>query len=175
MNIRASVKFDERLAKTLSKVMPRSAKAIRLIMSIFYLVFFIYSVILLAVYGFSMRYALLLFVLTLAFIVLGTISQLTMTSRVLKRFENARGTVNEYVFTDDVMKESCAGEGISDTAEISYSKLVKLVETNEFFLVFPSKYRYFPVDKATIEGGTEEELRTKLRTVPGIKYEVRRI
>ncbi len=91
-----------------------------------------------------------------------------------KRSGAYRDTVNEFVFTDDALTARTNAEGMNESASVAYSSLVKLTETDDYFMIFPDNKRFLVVDKATVEGGTVDELREKLLSVPGIEYKRKR-
>lgn len=77
---------------------------------------------------------------------------------------------NDYVFYDDEITVSSVSEHLSAKDVLKYSIMVKAYETEKYFFIYISKRQVFVVDKATLEGGTAEDLRVKLLSVLGKKY-----
>lgn len=77
---------------------------------------------------------------------------------------------NDYIFRDEDFEASTDSEEYKGATVIKYSLLEKVMETGEYFFIFQNKRTVFLVDKATLEGGTAEELRGKLQPVLGKKY-----
>ena len=77
---------------------------------------------------------------------------------------------NDYVFYDDEITVSSVSEHLSAKDVLKYSIMVKAYETEKYFFFYISKRQVFVVDKATLEGGTAEDLRVKLLSVLGKKY-----
>ena len=77
---------------------------------------------------------------------------------------------NDYIFRDEEFMVSSASEDFSGQNVTKYAILVKAYETEKYFFIYISKRQLFAVDKATIEGGTVEEIRNKLSSVLGKKY-----
>ena len=83
---------------------------------------------------------------------------------------NFKEAENAYVFCDDFLKVSTAGREYSGEAKIEYSFLVKAYETSKYFFLYQTKDQIYIVDKSTIEGGTAEDIRSKLSAVLKDKY-----
>ena len=77
---------------------------------------------------------------------------------------------NDYVFCDEEFTVSSVSEEFSGQNVTKYTILVKAYETEKFFFMYINKRQLFVVDKATLEGGTAEDLREKLSSVLGKKY-----
>lgn len=77
---------------------------------------------------------------------------------------------NEYTFFDDHISVSSKGEEYNGTAELKYSLIPKVVESSRYFFIYQSKNAVFIVDKATITGGSVEDIRDKLIGFVGKKY-----
>ena len=188
MSITAKCKVDLRYAKFIAGAMRPKTKIIRLLVSLLFLGVFIYGVVWLVQLtgsGYSIgelirqRYLsisdiLWVVVLPLVFIIFGAVMQLTLPQRMYKRSGVYRDTVNEFVFGDEEITAHTNGQGVNDSTCVAYSSLVRLIETDEYFMIFPDKNRFLTVDKATVEGGTVDELREKLLSVPGIEYKRKR-
>lgn len=77
---------------------------------------------------------------------------------------------NTYAFTDGGIAVSSNGDGYSGSSEITYEKLCRAAETNEYFFLYINKRQAFVVDKSTFEGGTADELTARLVSALGKKY-----
>ena len=95
---------------------------------------------------------------------------LTASKRAYKSLGNNRDAVTDLVFTDDRVCASTVREGFEGRSDIAYDKLAKVIETDEFFFIFSSIRSAVPVEKATFEGGTPEQLAEKLRAAVGKNY-----
>jgi len=78
--------------------------------------------------------------------------------------------VNEYVFTDEEMHVTSVGKNYSENLVISYSVIEKVIETSRYMFIFQTRYMAHIVDKTTINRGTAEQIRDKLRPGLGKKY-----
>lgn len=87
-----------------------------------------------------------------------------------KAMQGMRQSENKYVFLDDMLKISTAGQEYNGTAEVGYTLLVRAYETSHYFFLFETKNQVFLVDKSTLTGGTAEEIRSKLTSVLRSKY-----
>ena len=81
-----------------------------------------------------------------------------------------KGCHNEFTFTDDSMRISSYDNGYGGESRIDYKVLSRVIETSKYLYIYQTKAQAVIVDKATIEGGTAEELRQKLQTILGKKY-----
>ena len=79
-------------------------------------------------------------------------------------------TENEYVFCDDVLRAYTKSQEYNGEAVIEYSLFDKVYETSKYFFLYQTNSQVFIVDKNTIEGGTAEQIRSRLSAVEGIKY-----
>ena len=77
---------------------------------------------------------------------------------------------NDYVFYDEEFTVASESEEFSGHNVTKYTILVKVYETEKHFFIYISKRQLFVVDKATLEGGTAEDLSKKLSSVLGKKY-----
>ena len=75
-----------------------------------------------------------------------------------------------YVFGEDGIKANARGAGIETGGEMAYTTFMRVIESSRYFFIFQSKNQAFLVDKSTIEGGTAEQIRSRLSAVEGIKY-----
>lgn len=83
-----------------------------------------------------------------------------------------KGCTNEFTFTDDSIRQVSYDNGYSGESRIDYKVLSRAIETSVYFYIFQTKSQAMVVEKATIEGGTAEELRMKLQSVLGKKYKI---
>ncbi len=77
---------------------------------------------------------------------------------------------NSYIFYDDEFFTETVSESFSGQDVMKYSLLEKAFETERFFFIYINKRQTFVVDKATLEGGSAEEIKEKLTSVLGKKY-----
>lgn len=77
---------------------------------------------------------------------------------------------NRYVFRDEDFVAETDSEEYSGDSVIKYSFLEKVMETEKYFFLYQNKRQIFAVDKSTLEGGTAEEMRGRLKAVLGKKY-----
>lgn len=72
-------------------------------------------------------------------------------------------------FYDDEIKVISQSKNINTESTLGYDVLKKVYETNEFFFVYISHQQAFIVDKSTIQGGSEQQLRNRLVKAVGEK------
>ena len=79
----------------------------------------------------------------------------------------ARGFINHYEFYPEgvVINDERGGEHVS-TARLRYTDFEKIKEGKEFFLLYPNKATYFPVDKRLLSQEEYEKLRNYFRLPP---------
>lgn len=77
---------------------------------------------------------------------------------------------NEYIFCDNVVKVFTKSEGYNGAAEMKYTLLVKAYETSKYLFLYQSNNQAFIVDKATVVGGSFEDIRKKISSFLGDKY-----
>jgi len=87
-----------------------------------------------------------------------------------KALANLKDAENEYIFSDSKLKVSTNADEYNGSAEIEYSFFAKAFETSKFFFLYQTNNQVFVVDKATIEGGTAEIIRNKLKIYIKDKY-----
>jgi len=73
----------------------------------------------------------------------------------------------EYQFLDESFVNSSDGEELMERSLIRYTVLFNVYETDRYLFLFRSKTQAYLVDKRTVEGGTCEELREKLKSYVG--------
>ena len=94
--------------------------------------------------------------------------------RSYKMLGKQKDAVNELVFRDESFEASAKTEDYEGRTEADYGRIVKAIETKEYFFIFNTKRTAIPVDKSTISGGTAEELAEKLKNSISGKYTVRK-
>ena len=77
---------------------------------------------------------------------------------------------NQYIFCDNVLKTFTKSQEYNGQAEIEYSLFVKVYETSRHLFLYQTNNQVFIVDKNTIEGGTAQDIRSKLTTYVKDKY-----
>ena len=86
------------------------------------------------------------------------------------RLGQYKDSVKTYIFTDDSVQISNESHNDNTTKTLAYSDLTRCYESSKFLILFQGRYRVVLVDKSTLEGGTVEELRSKLTEFLGKKY-----
>ena len=89
-----------------------------------------------------------------------------------KNMGKMQNTVHEFTFGEDSVNIRSSGEAFSGESVVAYALLVKGYETARYFFLFQTKNQAYIVDKATVTGGTPEEIREKLQGVLGKKYKI---
>ena len=87
-----------------------------------------------------------------------------------KSLEKMKETENEYVFCDDVLRAYTKSQEYNGEAVIEYSLFVKVYETSKYFFMYQTNNQVLIVNKATIKGGTVEEIENKLSAFLKEKY-----
>jgi len=87
-----------------------------------------------------------------------------------KALAKMKDAENEYVFCENVLKVFTKSKEYSGQAEVEYSLFVRVYETSKYFFMYQTNNQVFLVNKATIEDGTAEEIRNKLRAFVKNKY-----
>ena len=86
--------------------------------------------------------------------------------RAMGKLQNTRNT---YLFSDESIAVSSENPELTGASEIRYTLIAKTVETSRYFFLYQNRRQAFLVDKATIEGGTAEQIREKMISAGG-KY-----
>ena len=76
---------------------------------------------------------------------------------------------DNHLFCDDSFIVETKGKNITSQATVKYDILKKVYEDGEHFFIYISKNQAYVVDKATISGGSEGELRNRLVLAVGEK------
>lgn len=90
--------------------------------------------------------------------------------RQYKSMANLRGAVNHYCFRQDSLEVTSSNSSYNGQSELQYSGIFRCMETDAYFFLFLSKRQVYAVDKATITGGTAEDIRNRLSACLGRKY-----
>lgn len=86
-----------------------------------------------------------------------------LPKRIYKSLEKMKDRAVHFVFGDESISVKVYDEDGEKEEEIQYGVFVRVMETSRYFFVYPSKKGCFSIDKATITGGSAEELRDKMR------------
>ena len=87
-----------------------------------------------------------------------------------KSLAKMQNVENQYIFCDNVLKIFTKSQEYNGEAEIEYSLFVKVYETTMYVFLYQANNQVFIVDKNTIEGGTAQDIRSKLTTYVKDKY-----
>ena len=89
---------------------------------------------------------------------------LLITNGRTNKKQIALALVNEYEFYAEgvVIRDFRAGEHVS-TSRLRYSDFEKIRENREFFLLYPNRVTFYPVDKALLTSEERALMRTFLR------------
>ena len=91
----------------------------------------------------------------------------TIRYNALKKMQEAE---NEYIFGDHSLKASTDGEAYSGTSEMAYTMFTRVYETDKYFFLGLANHQFYIVEKSTIEGRSQDEIRALLMTNPNVKY-----
>ena len=81
-----------------------------------------------------------------------------------------RETVNRYVFGEDDVRVYTSGQALQGESKLEYTLFVKAYETTKYLFLYQTGNQVYIVEKATLEGGTAEELRGKFLPYLENKY-----
>jgi len=88
-----------------------------------------------------------------------------------KKTSIAKDASDNYVFYDDKLLVKSESKGVSSEGSVEYKVIKKVYETGEMFYVYISQQQAFIVEKATIAGGTADDIRNLLiKSVGQNKY-----
>ena len=170
MNIQAHCRLDQQSVKALTHVSmyKKHRPAMRLTIRLVLVGVFI----LMSVVGFILQAdtAFMLLLATLSLLLAICVVHFQFPRAQYKALANMRDARIFYVFEDDVLKISTEAENYHGNSEVRYSLLTKVYETDAHFFLFETANQVLIVDKASIEGGTAEELRNKLCNTISGKY-----
>ena len=91
----------------------------------------------------------------------------TIRYNALKKMQEAE---NQYVFGEHSIKASTDGEAYTGTSEMAYTMFTKVYETGNYFFLGLGNHQFYIVEKSTVKGGSEDEIRALLLTNPDVKY-----
>ena len=77
---------------------------------------------------------------------------------------------NEYIFCNEELKAYTKSVEYNGEVAIGYSFFVKVYETTRYLFLYQTNNQVVIVDKNTIEGGTAQDIRSKLTTYVKDKY-----
>ena len=112
-------------------------------------------------FGYDLRFVILLVVSILMLVFFYTLYFIApiVNYNSLAKMKDCK---NIYIFGDEFIKSSTESPHYTDNEEIKYSLFFKAYETSKYIYLYRTKVQVYIVEKATIEGGTIEELRAKL-------------
>ena len=87
-----------------------------------------------------------------------------------KSLSKMKDIQNEYIFCNDELKAFTKSVEYNGEVAIEYSFFVKVYETTRYLFLYQTNNQVFIVDKNTIEGGTAQDIRSKLTTYVKDKY-----
>ena len=87
-----------------------------------------------------------------------------------KSLSKMKDIQNEYIFCNDELKAFTKSVEYNGEVAIEYSFFVKVYETTRYLFLYQANNQVFIVDKNTIEGGTAQDIRSKLTTYVKDKY-----
>ena len=87
-----------------------------------------------------------------------------------RRMAKVKKLENLYIFGDDALKVFSKSDEYDGEATVAYAFFTRVYETSKYLFLFQTNPQAFVVDKSTIEGGTVEEIRTRLSAFVGNKY-----
>ena len=90
--------------------------------------------------------------------------------RPQKEYQAAGELEMQYVFEDERIIVTGERKDYKVNIELSYSMVVKAMETSKYLLVFRTKRQCYVVDKSTITNGTIDDIRGKLIPLLKTKY-----
>lgn len=170
MTIQASCVLDRQTIKALTHVAiykkhrPRMRLTVRLILSAVFIS--------IAVVGFFLQaesaLTLLLVSLLLAFVSLSV--HFLLPRSQYKALKHMQDVTNRYTFGDDAVTVTTDSDDYNGTCELRYPLFTKVYETSAHFFLYQTANQVFIVDKSTVSGGSEDELRQKLINVTGCQY-----
>ena len=171
MEIKAKGKLDFASVKALThsvsyrKIKPKTSFVLT---SVFCGVTVLFTFVML--FAFSDGSAMHLAIMAVALFLLSIYMYFLLPKITYNALANLKDAENEFVFTNDSLKITTKSEKYTGESEIEYSVFVKVCETSEYLCLYETKNRAFVIDKSTIEDGTIEEIRCKLKEFVKKKY-----
>ncbi len=120
-------------------------------------------------WGYS-TYLLVLAIFATGFLLLEWFFYLRLPAIQYRNAGKIAGAKNEFVFTEKRMEVSSTAGDYVGSAEMEYDTLYRIYETGTYFFLYLQKGQYYVVNKATVRGGSVEELRSTLIGAVGGRY-----
>lgn len=174
MDIHASYTYDLRTVKAIQKQLGRTRKIVFFVLFGLFTVTCAYDFIMDLVRHRPVGNSACFFFIALVMLAAFLVGIACAPKRTLKQLGSRAGRTVELTFHDDYFETSSSAAGFEGRTAQYYSQLVKVVETPEFFIFFETSRMVMPVDKATITGGTAEQLAERLRVAVTDKYVVQK-
>ena len=164
MEIRAKSKYDFETVKALSHLLfyKKNNPKKSLISTV--VLFSIFSVIIIVEIIVFKAYLLLVIALVLnaIFILCNFLIYYIFPKYQYKLLGKMQGVVNEYIFGDSKLKVYSKGEQYNAETEVEYSLFVNVYETSKYFFLYQTQNQVYVIDKYTIEGGSAEDIKSKI-------------
>lgn len=171
MEIKAKCKYDYETCKVVSYIAgykknnPKKVISLRITI---YLVLAVLNIAVVYYYNDSVGYGLVLMCALLSLLEL--FMYFIMPKIQYNSMSKMKDIGNDYIFREDDFSAVTVSENFSGQDVMKYTLLEKVLETEKYFFIYINKRQIFVVEKATIEGGTAEDIREKLSPVLGKKY-----
>lgn len=153
MNIKATTKMDLDTMKALTKItMFGKRNAIKRMLTFTVIYALIIALEMWSIITFEVRATnVLILVIATVAITINPLLYFTMPKLNYKKLGKLRDSINEYVFTDEGFTETVIGDGVSGNANIDYSVIQKIYESNDYFYLFNTNRSAYIIDKRSIE------------------------
>lgn len=87
-----------------------------------------------------------------------------------KALGKIKGTVNNYIFSDDSLTVMSQSDEFNGESSFKYSMFTRVWETSRYLFMFQNNSQAFLIDKTTVTDGSFDDIKTKLSEFPNIKY-----
>ncbi len=148
------------------KTKPKKAVALRLLFTALAMAFCIFNMV---AFGFSSYMLLSFFAMLLGGFIFIYMYFLLPKIR-FKAMGKMQNVTNNYVFTDNAIICSSSTDGYEGKAEVNYSVICKVIETSQYMLIYQTSNNFYVLEKATVSGGSVDDLRRKLFCLLGENY-----
>ena len=148
------------------KTKPKKAVFLRLLATALVMAFCIFDMV---VFGFN-SYMLLAFFMVFLAGLLFAYMYFWLPKIRFKAMGKMQNVTNNYIFTDNAIICSSSMDGYEGKAEVNYSLICKVIETSKYVLVYQTKNNFYVLEKATVSGGSVDDLRRKLFSFLGENY-----
>lgn len=148
------------------KTKPKKAVILRLLFTALAMAFCIFNMV---VFGFSSYMLFSFFAMLLAGFIFIYMYFLLPKIR-FKAMGKMQNVTNNYIFTSNAIICSSSTDGYEGKAEVNYSVICKVIETSQYMFVYPTKSNFYVVEKATVSGGSADDLRRMLFSFLGENY-----